>query len=128
MGSRYRQFVRLLDNWPLDLDKQGRDLAVYLRERVGHAFHQGEATKIPNPQECDRTLKALNRINSNMYRDMYPRLRKGTANGLDIGELRPITSTEFINTARKDDGLPELEPIDKQKAQKHHKEDSEKYV
>ena len=128
MGTRYKQFVRLLDNWPLDLDKQGRDLAVYLRERVGHAFRQGEATRISNPQECDRTLKALNGISSNMYRDMYPRLRKGTANGMATEQLRQITSTEWINIFRKDDGLPELEPIDRQKAQEHDKEDSEKSV
>ena len=124
MGSMYRQFVRLLDSWPLDVNKQGRDLAVYLRERVGHAFHQGEATRMLNPQECDRALKALNRINSNMYRDMYPRLRKSTANGLEIEELRQITSTEIINTVRIKDKLPELEPIDKQKAKEHDKEDS----
>ena len=124
MSSRYRQFMRLLDNWPLDLDKQGRDLAVYLRERVGYAFRQGEASRIPNPQECDRTLKALNAINSNMYKDMYPRLRKGTACGSPIEHLRKVNSTEWGNLQRSDDGLPEIEPIDKQKAQEHYKENS----
>ena len=128
MGSRYRQFVRLLDSWPLDVNKQGRDLAVYLRERVGHAFRQGEATRISNPQECDRTLKALNGISSNMYRDMYPRLRKGTANGIVAEELRQVTSTEWLNAFRKDEGLPELGAIDREKAQEHDKENSEKSV
>ena len=63
-----------------------------------------------------------------MYRDMYPRLRKGTANGMATEQLRQITSTEWINIFRKDDGLPEFEPIDRQKAQEHDKEDSEKSV
>ena len=120
-AARYRQFLRLLDNWPLDTDKAGRDLGVYLRERIAHGFRQGEASRIANPEQCDRTLKALTRINSNVYKTMYPRLKESSSNGLTIEEIRAITSTQCVNMFRKDEGMPEIEPKDKQMAEKHNK-------
>ena len=124
-AARYRQFLRLLDSWPLDVEKSGRDLGVYLRERIAYGFRQGEASRIENPEQCDKTLNALVRINSNKYKNMYPRLKESSSNGLTIEEIKAITSTQCINMFRKDEGLPEIDPIDKQMAVKHNKESHE---
>lgn len=45
-ASRYRRFLRLCEEWPLDETKRGRDLGAYLRQRVAQAFREGENTQV----------------------------------------------------------------------------------
>ena len=127
--SRYRKFVRLLENWPLDEQKARRDFGRYLRERVALAFSQGEATKLENLEECDKTYEALQRISSNMYKDKYPRLFVGTCTGAPLESVREGTSTEMLNVhLRKEKStffkrkgkVPEFEVVDKVMAKRHH--------
>uniref|UniRef100_A0A8D1NFE3 Mitochondrial nucleoid factor 1 n=2 Tax=Sus scrofa TaxID=9823 RepID=A0A8D1NFE3_PIG len=50
-ASRYRRFLRLCEEWPLDETKRGRDLGAYLRQRVAQAFREGENTQYPRPRD-----------------------------------------------------------------------------
>lgn len=45
-ASRYRRFLRLCEEWPVDETKRGRDLGAYLRQRVAQAFREGENTQV----------------------------------------------------------------------------------
>ena len=45
-ASRYRKFLRLIEEWPVDPSKRGRDLAAHLRKRVAKDFSKGESTKV----------------------------------------------------------------------------------
>uniref|UniRef100_A0A2K5QX87 Mitochondrial nucleoid factor 1 n=4 Tax=Platyrrhini TaxID=9479 RepID=A0A2K5QX87_CEBIM len=50
-ASRYRRFLKLCEEWPVDETKRGRDLGAYLRQRVAQAFREGENTQYPRPRE-----------------------------------------------------------------------------
>uniref|UniRef100_A0A8C6BIR9 Mitochondrial nucleoid factor 1 n=1 Tax=Monodon monoceros TaxID=40151 RepID=A0A8C6BIR9_MONMO len=50
-ASRYRRFLRLCEEWPVDETKKGRDLGAYLRQRVAQAFREGENTQYPRPRD-----------------------------------------------------------------------------
>ncbi len=118
-AARYRNFMRLLEGWPKDEDKVCRDLAVYIRERVALAFRAEDAARL-RVEECDRQYEALERINSDRYRDMYPRLKVGTCHGIPVESLREGTSTQWFNKMRKHEGEAPLEELDKKMAAKHH--------
>ncbi|KAF6365598.1 ubiquinol-cytochrome c reductase complex assembly factor 2 [Rhinolophus ferrumequinum] len=50
-ASRYRRFLKLCEEWPVDETKRGRDLGSYLRQRVAQAFREGENTQYPRPRD-----------------------------------------------------------------------------
>uniref|UniRef100_A0A8C0RCM9 Mitochondrial nucleoid factor 1 n=3 Tax=Canis lupus TaxID=9612 RepID=A0A8C0RCM9_CANLF len=50
-ASRYRRFLKLCEEWPVDESKRGRDLGTYLRQRVAQAFREGENTQYPRPRD-----------------------------------------------------------------------------
>eukprot|EP00069_Balaena_mysticetus_P022375 bmy_14346T0 len=50
-ASRYRRFLKLCEEWPVDETKRGRDLGAYLRQRVAQAFREGENTQYPRPKD-----------------------------------------------------------------------------
>uniref|UniRef100_A0ABI7YRG0 Mitochondrial nucleoid factor 1 n=3 Tax=Felidae TaxID=9681 RepID=A0ABI7YRG0_FELCA len=50
-ASRYRRFLKLCEEWPVDETKRGRDLGAYLRQRVAQAFREGENTQYPRPRD-----------------------------------------------------------------------------
>lgn len=45
-ATRYRRFLKLCEEWPRDESKKGRDLGTFLRQRVAHAFREGENTQV----------------------------------------------------------------------------------
>lgn len=45
-AGRYRRFLKLCEEWPVDDTKRGRDLGAYLRQRVAQAFREGENTQV----------------------------------------------------------------------------------
>nr|XP_054765044.1 ubiquinol-cytochrome-c reductase complex assembly factor 2-like isoform X2 [Lytechinus pictus] len=54
-ASRYRKFLRLMEDWPADPSKRGRDLAVAIRERVAHGFRRGENSEYPRLKDSSAT-------------------------------------------------------------------------
>uniref|UniRef100_A0A8C0CZG1 Mitochondrial nucleoid factor 1 n=1 Tax=Balaenoptera musculus TaxID=9771 RepID=A0A8C0CZG1_BALMU len=52
-ASRYRRFLKLCEEWPVDETKRGRDLGAYLRQRVAQAFREGENTQYPRPRDTN---------------------------------------------------------------------------
>ncbi|PNJ88681.1 ubiquinol-cytochrome c reductase complex assembly factor 2 isoform X1 [Pongo pygmaeus] len=67
-ASRYRRFLKLCEEWPVDETKRGRDLGAYLRQRVAQAFREGENTQVAEPEACDQMYESLARLHSNYYK------------------------------------------------------------
>ncbi|MEE6493003.1 hypothetical protein FKM82_016697 [Ascaphus truei] len=103
-ASRYRRFLKLCEEWPLDETKRGRDLGAFLRQRVAQAFREGENTQVSDPDACDQMYESLSRINSSYYRDKYPRLRDTSFTEVTVEEYRMVLAT---------DSLKELEDMKK---------------
>nr|XP_033773884.1 ubiquinol-cytochrome-c reductase complex assembly factor 2 isoform X1 [Geotrypetes seraphini]XP_033773885.1 ubiquinol-cytochrome-c reductase complex assembly factor 2 isoform X1 [Geotrypetes seraphini] len=95
-ASRYRRFLKLCEEWPLDNTKWGRDLGAFLRERVAQAFREGESTQISDPETCDQIYDSLARINSNFYRYKYPRLRDTSFTEVTVEECRMVLATDSL--------------------------------
>ncbi|XP_027456789.1 ubiquinol-cytochrome-c reductase complex assembly factor 2 isoform X1 [Zalophus californianus] len=94
-ASRYRRFLKLCEEWPVDETKRGRDLGAYLRQRVAQAFREGENTQIAEPEACDQMYESLARLHSNYYKHKYPRPRDTSFSGLSVEEYKLILSTAF---------------------------------
>ncbi|XP_066447656.1 ubiquinol-cytochrome c reductase complex assembly factor 2 isoform X2 [Eleutherodactylus coqui] len=52
---RYRRFLKLCEEWPIDESRRGRDLGAMLRQRVAQAFKEGENTQYPRHQDTSFT-------------------------------------------------------------------------
>ncbi|XP_050715065.1 ubiquinol-cytochrome-c reductase complex assembly factor 2-like [Eriocheir sinensis] len=101
--NSYRNFLRLLEKWPLDASKSGdRDLGEHIRKRVTEAFKHGEASEV-NEEECQRIYTSLNRIASGAHAAKYPRSLTSTSTGLSAEECHHITSTEFLKALEDED-------------------------
>lgn len=94
-ATRYRKFLRLAENWPVDPTKSGRDFGVLLRQKIASAFREGPNTKI-NERECDRKYEALVKINTDYNRKKFPRVRETSATGSTAEECNMVMATATI--------------------------------
>uniref|UniRef100_A0AAZ3SKK3 Mitochondrial nucleoid factor 1 n=1 Tax=Oncorhynchus tshawytscha TaxID=74940 RepID=A0AAZ3SKK3_ONCTS len=92
-ATRYRRFLKLCEEWPRDESKKGRDLGTFLRQRVALAFREGENTQLSDPEKCDQMYDSLARINTNIYRERFPRTRDTSFTGVTVEECRMLLAT-----------------------------------
>ncbi|NXJ28958.1 UQCC2 factor, partial [Dicrurus megarhynchus] len=95
-ASRYRRFLRLCEEWPVEETKRQRDLGAVLRQRVAQAFREGENTPISDPEACDQMYESLVRIHTNFYKNKYPRLKDTTFTGVTVEDCRMILATDIL--------------------------------
>uniref|UniRef100_A0A8C6G0B5 Mitochondrial nucleoid factor 1 n=1 Tax=Moschus moschiferus TaxID=68415 RepID=A0A8C6G0B5_MOSMO len=79
--SRYRRFLKLCEEWPVDETKRGRDLGAYLRQRVAQAFREGENTQYPRPRDTSfsgLSLEEYKLILSTDTLDEFKEMNKST--------------------------------------------------
>ncbi|NWI91214.1 UQCC2 factor, partial [Pitta sordida] len=93
-ASRYRRFLRLCEEWPVEETKRHRDLGTALRQRVAQAFREGE--NIADPEACDQMYESLLRIHTNYYKNKYPRLKDTTFTGVTVEDCRMILATDIL--------------------------------
>lgn len=87
MAGKYRQFLRLCEEWPVDKHKHGFDLGSVIREKIALGFRQGEHSKV-DEKECSRIYHSLSRLNSDHYKNMYPRLTENNVTGWNAEKCR----------------------------------------
>ncbi|XP_038052122.1 ubiquinol-cytochrome-c reductase complex assembly factor 2-like [Patiria miniata] len=95
-ASRYRKFLRLIEEWPVDSSKKGRDLATHIRQRVAKEFSRGENTKI-DEKSCDKKYEALTRIHKDFYRQKYPRMHDTSATGSSAEDCHRVMASDTID-------------------------------
>ncbi|XP_062997380.1 ubiquinol-cytochrome c reductase complex assembly factor 2 [Elgaria multicarinata webbii] len=121
--TRYRRFLKLCEEWPVEETKRGRDLGAFLRQRVAQSFREGENTQISDPVTCDEMFESLARIHTNYYKTKYPRLKDTSFTGVTVEECKMVLAT---------DTLKQIEEVNKGKwtklrekfSAKHPEEDS----
>lgn len=92
MSSQYRQFVKILEKWPLDKTKHGRDIGKHLRSLLPELQQ-------PNFENSDHIAKqnnALERLSKNIYFSNYKRSHQSTATGLSANQCNQVLSSEFL--------------------------------
>lgn len=102
-ATRYRRFLKLCEEWPMDEYKKGRDLGTFLRQRVALAFREGENTQISDPEKCDQMYESLARINSNLYRERFPRVRDTSFTGVTVEECKLLLSGSMQQMQQTDE-------------------------
>uniref|UniRef100_A0A803YNC5 Mitochondrial nucleoid factor 1 n=2 Tax=Phasianidae TaxID=9005 RepID=A0A803YNC5_MELGA len=70
-ATRYRRFLRLCEEWPVEETKRQRDLGVFIRQRVAQAFREGENTQ-------------------------YPRLKDTSFTGVTVQDCKMILATDIL--------------------------------
>ncbi|XP_070697467.1 ubiquinol-cytochrome-c reductase complex assembly factor 2 [Pempheris klunzingeri] len=89
-ATRYRRFLKLCEEWPRNESQKGHDMATFLLQRVASAFREGENTQISDPEKCDQMYESLARINSNVYRQRFPRVRDTSFTGVTVDECKVL--------------------------------------
>lgn len=104
-ATRYRNFFKLCEAWPVDPTKTGRDLATVIRQRVADAFKMGENSEVADPAKCDKDFKSLHRLTTDFYKTKYEdRTAKRTvgATGLSHEECHAVMSSEFLEDMKQE--------------------------
>ncbi|XP_029989760.1 ubiquinol-cytochrome-c reductase complex assembly factor 2 [Sphaeramia orbicularis] len=104
-ATRYRRFLKLCEEWPRDESKKGRDLGTFLRQRVAAAFREGESTQISDPEKCDQIYESLARINGNVYRQKFPRVRDTSFTGVTVEECKVFLTGSATQMDEQKKGL-----------------------
>jgi len=94
-GQSYARFVRILEKWPLDKNKKGKDVAESLRLLFSHNFPLG-STSVVDEKELNKQILALESLVENKSCTTYPRASTATFTFLDQETLSGITSTELM--------------------------------
>ena len=95
MASKYRVFLKLCKDWPLDKGKEGRDLGAFIRQQVAEGFTHGEATKVDEVY-CREAYASLSRMNCNHHKILYPLSKSKGCTGLIKEDISFATSTEGL--------------------------------
>jgi len=99
MSSRaYNSFVKILEKWPVDKTKAGKDLGEALRLLFSKTFPSGSSSVV-NEKTVNKQIGDLEALISNKTLNSYPRTSKSTFTGLDLETLSQITSGEVLKEA-----------------------------
>ncbi|XP_059156920.1 ubiquinol-cytochrome-c reductase complex assembly factor 2-like [Physella acuta] len=103
-ASRYRNFLHLFEQWPLDKSIGNRDLGLLIRKRILEKFPKGEASTI-NEAECDVTYVSLQKLVNDLSRKRWARAVDSNATGSTYNDLNSALSEqslkEFENEGNK---------------------------
>ncbi|KAL7729661.1 hypothetical protein ACLKA6_007935 [Drosophila palustris] len=95
MSAQYQRFLKVLEKWPAEKTKVGRDLGEQIRKKVtkltGSASLSNEASA-----DLTKQIDALERLSLNVYAEKYPRQHESTATGLTAAQCSQVLSSEFL--------------------------------
>ncbi|XP_058457085.1 ubiquinol-cytochrome-c reductase complex assembly factor 2 isoform X3 [Malaya genurostris] len=103
MSTQYNRFLKLLERWPVDQSKIGRDLGQYLRDQLQSVLGATNIIAV-NDERLGRQHRALENIINDTHRCAYPRLYTSTGTGLTGDQCRDVLSSEFLASLNKEDG------------------------
>lgn len=96
MAGTYKNFLRLLEKWPLDSTKQKRDIGVHIREQIKLQFGAGGLRKPVDQENCDKQFYSLKKIVDNHYKTLYHRSSASSATGLNVEQCKQVLSDEYL--------------------------------
>lgn len=103
MSAQYKRFLLLLEKWPVDKSKAGRDLGEHLREQLQTTFRTTDKT-IHSDDLFQKQFEALERISRSAAAAQYPRRvhATSTATGLNGEQCNQVLSSEFLEYLNED--------------------------
>ncbi|XP_055619606.1 ubiquinol-cytochrome-c reductase complex assembly factor 2 [Toxorhynchites rutilus septentrionalis] len=104
MSQHYNRFLKLLERWPLDQSKVGRDLGQYLRDQL-KAVLGGSNIIAVNDDRLAQQHRSLENIVNDVHLKAYPRSLNSTATGLTGEQCREVVSSKFLECLNKSDSV-----------------------
>ncbi|XP_068155522.1 ubiquinol-cytochrome-c reductase complex assembly factor 2 isoform X2 [Drosophila tropicalis] len=101
MSMQYQRFLKVLEKWPAEKSKVGRDLGEQIRKQVTKLISLGS---ISDDKELTRQIDALERLSNNVYAKKYPRTYESTATGLTAAQCNQVLSSEFLQYLNEGSG------------------------
>ncbi|XP_035779990.1 ubiquinol-cytochrome-c reductase complex assembly factor 2-like [Anopheles albimanus] len=103
MSQHYKNFLSLLERWPLDKSKVGRDLGQYLRDQLKAVLGSSNIIAVKD-ERLNGQFRALENIVNDVHAKKYPRTLSSTATGLSGEQCREVLSTEFLQILQNRQG------------------------
>lgn len=100
MANLYKNYLKLLKQWPLDPSKAGRDLGEHIRKEVGAAFSSGDSFR-GDTTKCMKKYESLKRLADNHYCNKYKRSIQSSASGLTVEHCTSVLSKESLEILNK---------------------------
>lgn len=87
--------MKLLEKWPVDKRKTGRDLGEHLRNQLKAVINPTDVTtKVSD--NLQKQTESLERLANNVYANKYKRSLTSTATGLTAEQCSQVLSSEFL--------------------------------
>uniref|UniRef100_W8BCD6 Mitochondrial nucleoid factor 1 n=1 Tax=Ceratitis capitata TaxID=7213 RepID=W8BCD6_CERCA len=110
MSAQYKRFLKVLEKWPTDKTKVGRDLGEQIRKQVKDFTNPaGLSTEVND--KLSAQIDSLERLSGNIYAKKYQRRYTSTATGLSAEQCSQVLSSEFLQYLN-DEKLGEREKSD----------------
>ena len=100
MSQSYKSFVRVLEKWPVDKSKKGRDLGEAIRRFIVKSYPQGGGSVVEEAG-LSRQAAALKRLVDNQHKENNPRVGTATFTGVSQENLQKITDVDFMEKMRE---------------------------
>lgn len=104
MSQHYNRFLKLLERWPVDQSKIGRDLGQYLRDQL-KAVLGGTNIIAVKDERLIKQYQSLENIVNDVHLRAYPRSLSSTATGLSGEQCREVLSSEFLEHLNRKGGF-----------------------
>ncbi|XP_008192733.2 ubiquinol-cytochrome c reductase complex assembly factor 2 [Tribolium castaneum] len=99
--ASYKRILQLLEKWPVEEGKVGRDLGEFLRTKITKAYKENKFEA--NQKYWDSQYISLQRLVNNDYNNKYPRLLSSSATGLTAEQCKLALSNEFLKELQEED-------------------------
>lgn len=101
MTAQYQRFLKILEKWPIDKTKYGRDLAEQIRSQIKVPTNPAVLTN-EDTAKLSKQIDALERLANNTYAKKYKRINNSTATGLTAEQCSQVLSSEFLQYLNND--------------------------
>ncbi|KAL5275081.1 UQCC2 family protein [Megaselia abdita] len=105
MSIHYQKFIKILEKWPIDKSKAGRDLGEKLRRHLQELSNPVIVGFNAQSEELNNQIDALDRLSNNVCGKMFQRKFKSTATGLSAEQCSQVLSSEFLNYLNEEKGF-----------------------
>jgi hypothetical protein len=96
MSGAYRNFIKVLEKWPLDSAKKGKDIGEAIRLLLTSHFPSGPTSVLQDEKYINRQIQSSKLLSDNHFLNQNPRVYDSTFTGVEHEHLKTITSTEMM--------------------------------
>ncbi|KAJ8962698.1 hypothetical protein NQ318_001095 [Aromia moschata] len=100
-AGNYKRILDLLEKWPIDKSKVGRDLGEFLRFYINKAYKENRFES--NFKYWDKQYLSLQKLVNNYHKNKYKRSLSSSATGLTAQQCNIALSNQFLEELGKEE-------------------------